>query len=195
MSGAQRRAQLLDVGRELFARRGYAATSVEELAARAGVSKPVVYEHFGGKEALHAAVADRELRRLLDRFGAALAAGGPPRTLLEGAAAVLLDYVADDTDGFRVLSADSPASGGAPPGPALLGELAARVGHVLAAEYRRRGLDPGLGALHSQAFVGMVALVGQWWLPTRSPGRAEVVGALVDLAWDGLARLRPPGTP
>ena len=50
MSSAQRREQLIAIGRQLFAERGFDATSVEEVAARAKVSKPVVYEHFGGKE-------------------------------------------------------------------------------------------------------------------------------------------------
>ncbi len=49
MTGKQRREQLLEVGRSLFAEKGFDATSVEEIAARAQVSKPVVYEHFGGK--------------------------------------------------------------------------------------------------------------------------------------------------
>ena len=49
MSAAQRREQLIAIGRQLFAERGFDATSVEEVAARAKVSKPVVYEHFGGK--------------------------------------------------------------------------------------------------------------------------------------------------
>ena len=66
MTGAERRQQLLDVGRELFGQRGYEATSIEEVAARADVSKPVVYEHFGGKEGLYAVVVDREIRTLLD---------------------------------------------------------------------------------------------------------------------------------
>ena len=48
MTGKQRREQLLDVGRALFAERGFDGTSIEEIASRAGVSKPVVYEHFGG---------------------------------------------------------------------------------------------------------------------------------------------------
>ena len=48
MTGSQRREQLLSVGRELFAEKGFEGTSVEEIAARAKVSKPVVYEHFGG---------------------------------------------------------------------------------------------------------------------------------------------------
>jgi AcrR family transcriptional regulator len=52
MTGKQRREQLLDVGRALFAERGFDGTSIEEISARAGVSKPVVYEHFGGKEGL-----------------------------------------------------------------------------------------------------------------------------------------------
>ena len=68
MSAAQRREQLIAIGRQLFAERGFDATSVEEVAARAKVSKPVVYEHFGGKEGLYAVVVDREVRALLDRI-------------------------------------------------------------------------------------------------------------------------------
>jgi AcrR family transcriptional regulator len=56
MSAAQRREQLIAIGRQLFAERGFDATSIEEVAARAKVSKPVVYEHFGGKEGLYAVV-------------------------------------------------------------------------------------------------------------------------------------------
>ena len=67
MSSAQRREQLIAVGRHIFAVKGLDATSVEEIAARAKVSKPVVYEHFGGKEGLYAVVVDREVRSLLDR--------------------------------------------------------------------------------------------------------------------------------
>ncbi len=75
MAAADRRAALLDVGRTLFAERGFDGTSVEEIAARAGVSKPVVYEHFGGKDGLYAVVVDREVAALLERFTAALTGG------------------------------------------------------------------------------------------------------------------------
>ena len=61
MSASERREQLIAVARGLFAERGFDATSVEEVAARAQVSKPVVYEHFGGKEGLYAVVVDREI--------------------------------------------------------------------------------------------------------------------------------------
>src|ERR671929_1294792 len=84
MTGKERREQLVDIGRVLFAERGFDATSVEEIAAKAGVSKPVVYEHFGGKEGLYAVVVDRETGQLLDRITDSLV-GDDPRELLQQA--------------------------------------------------------------------------------------------------------------
>jgi AcrR family transcriptional regulator len=92
MSANQRREQLLDIGRSLFAAKGFDGTSVEEIADKAGVSKPVVYEHFGGKEGLYAVVVDREVRRLLERITVSLS-GDHPRVLLEQAASALLAYI------------------------------------------------------------------------------------------------------
>jgi AcrR family transcriptional regulator len=191
MTGAQRRQQLLDIGRELFAQKGYEATSIEELAARADVSKPVVYEHFGGKEGLYAVVVDREMQLLLDRFTSALSAPGRPREMLERAALVLLEYIEDDTDGFRVLTRDAPVTSGIGTFSSLIGEVARKVEHILGEQFDDRGYDPQLAELYSQALVGMVALVGQWWLDTRSPGKQEVAAHLVNLAYNGLAHLDP----
>jgi AcrR family transcriptional regulator len=189
MTGAQRREQLLDIGRELFGRKGYEATSIEEIAARADVSKPVVYEHFGGKEGLYAVVVDREMQLLLDRFTSALSAPGHPRELLERAALVLLEYIEDHTDGFRVLSRDAPVASGVGSFSSLIGEVARKVEHLLGREFDARGYDPQLAELYSQALVGMVALVGQWWLDSRSPGKHEVAAHLVNLSYNGLAHL------
>jgi AcrR family transcriptional regulator len=194
MTGAQRRQQLLDVARELFALRGYEATSIEEIAARADVSKPVVYEHFGGKEGLYAVVVDREMRRLLERFESALSSGGTPRELLERAALVLLDHIEEDTDGFRVLTRDSPVTSTTGTFSSLIGEVARQVEHILGRQFVTRGYDPQLAELYSQALVGMVALVGQWWLDTRSPGKREVAAHLVNLAYNGLAHLEATPT-
>ena len=191
MTGPARRQQLVEVGREIFARRGYEATSIEEVSARADVSKPVVYEHFGGKEGLYAAVVDGEMRQLLERFESALSSGGHPRELLERAALVLLDYIEDDTDGFRVLTRDAPLASGTGTFSSLIGEVARRVEHILGQQFGTRGYDKRLAELYSQALVGMVALVGQWWLENRSPDKREVAAHLVNLAYNGLAHLEP----
>jgi AcrR family transcriptional regulator len=190
MSGKERREQLLDIGRTVFAAKGFDGTSVEEIADKAGVSKPVVYEHFGGKEGLYAVVVDREVRRLLDRITASLV-GNHPRELLEQAAGALLDYVEKDTDGFRILVRDSPVASSGGTFASMISDIATQVEHVLAGEFKRRGYDPKLAGLYSQALVGMVALTGQWWLDARKPKRDEVAAHLVNLAWNGLSHLEP----
>jgi AcrR family transcriptional regulator len=193
MSGTQRREQLLDVGRSLFAERGYDGTSTEEIAAKAGVSKPVVYEHFGGKEGLYAVVVDREVARLLDRITASLA-GHHPRELLEQAAGALLGYIEDDSDGFRILVRDSPVASSTGTFASMISDIAVQVEHILGGEFTVRGFDARLAGLYSQALVGMVALTGQWWLDARRPERDEVAAHLVNLAWNGLSHLDPQPT-
>lgn len=188
MSSAQRREQLIFIGRQLFAERGFDATSIEEVASRAKVSKPVVYEHFGGKEGLYAVVVDREVRGLLQRITDALTAGHP-RELLEQAALALLDYIEEETDGFRVLVRDSPVMSPTGNFMSVLNDVAHQAEHVLGAEFKQRGFDPKLAELYSQALVGMVALVGRWWLEVRKPRKDVVAAHLVNLAWNGLSNM------
>ena len=194
MTGAQRREQLLDVGRSLFADKGFEGTTVEEIAARAEVSKPVVYEHFGGKEGLYAVVVDREIRQLLDAITTALTSAGNARVLLERAALGLLGYIESSTDGFRILARDSPVAQTTGTFASLISDVASQVEHLLADEFTRRQLDPQAAPMYAQALVGMVALTGQWWLDTRSPDKAEVAAHLVNLAWNGLSGLEQSPT-
>ena len=59
MAAVDRREQLIGIARKLFAEKGYESVSVEEIASSAGVSKPVIYEHFGGKDGVYAVIVDR----------------------------------------------------------------------------------------------------------------------------------------
>jgi AcrR family transcriptional regulator len=161
---------------------------VEEVAARAQVSKPVVYEHFGGKEGLYAVVVDREVRALLDRIGGSLTSGSE-RELVENAALALLDYIENNTDGFRILSRDSSVGSAEGSFATILGDIASQVEHILMRAFKRHGLDPKTAPLYAQMLVGMVALTGQWWLGTRRPKKTEVAAHLVNLAWNGLSHL------
>ncbi|MGI8408196.1 MAG: TetR/AcrR family transcriptional regulator [Actinomycetota bacterium] len=193
MTGQERRAQLLDIGRSLFAERGYEAASVEEIAQRAHVSKPVVYEHFGGKEGLYAVVVDREVSKLLSHISRALGATHP-RAILEQAALAFLSYIEEEPDGFRILLRDSPVAGATGTLASVISDIATQVEYILEEQFKERGFDKNLAPLYSQALVGMVALVGQWWIDVGKPEREVVASHLVNLAWNGLKDLEPePG--
>jgi AcrR family transcriptional regulator len=190
MTGQERRAQLLDVGRAVFAERGFEASSVEDIAARAKISKPVVYEHFSGKEGLYAVIVDREVQALLKRITDALV-GDHPRALLEQAAVAFLGYIEDEPQGFRILVRDSPVTGSTGTLASVIGDIAMQVEYILRDEFKQRGFDTKLSPLYSQALVGMVALVGQWWLDAGEPKKEVVAAHLVNLAWNGLGNLEP----
>ncbi|MEV6322513.1 TetR/AcrR family transcriptional regulator [Nocardia sp. NPDC051787] len=188
MTGTQRRQQLIEIGRALFAERGYDATSIEEIAQRAQVSKPVVYEHFGGKEGLYAVVVDREMSMLLDMITSSLTQNRS-RIRLEKVALALLTYIEERTDGFRILVRDQPAAAAEGRYSSLLNEATNQVAHILANDFERRGLDASLSTLYAQALVGQVATAATWWLDERQPSKEVVAAHLVNLCWNGLSHL------
>jgi AcrR family transcriptional regulator len=189
MTAHQRREQLVVVGRALFAERGFEGTSVEEIAARADVSKPVVYEHFGGKEGLYAVIVDREVEALLGRLTGALSQRGHPKQHVQRAALALLTYIEDSPDGFRILVRDSPVAQATGTFSSLIGDVATQVEGLLAAQFAKRGLDASVAPIYSQMLVGMVALTGQHWAEVREPSKQVVAAHLVNLAWNGLSVL------
>jgi AcrR family transcriptional regulator len=190
MTGKERREQLLDIGRRLFAERGLDGTSIEEIAAQAGVSKPVVYEHFGGKEGLYAVVVDREVERFLT-MGTRLLEGEDTMAKFELAAVQLLRYIQENSDGFRILVRDSNPTSGSGTFASLISDIASQVEYILGDVLEKRGYDPALAPVYAQMLVGMVASAGQWWLDARKPGLEEMAAHLVNLAWNGLRELDP----
>lgn len=194
MTGRERREQLLTVGRRLFAEKGYEAVSVEEIAAVADVSKPVVYEHFGGKEGLYAVVVDREMNSLLERITSALS-GSSPRMLLEQAGMALFDYIDENPEGFTILVRDSPVSQQTGSFASLIVDIAGQVEYLLAEQFNAHGIPKNLAPAYSRMLVGMTALTGQWWLDVRKPKKEEVVSHLVNLAWNGLSHLEAKPRP
>jgi AcrR family transcriptional regulator len=191
MTGKERREQLLDIARRLFAERGFEGTSIEEIAARADVSKPVVYEHFGGKEGLYAVVVDREVERFIAMATRLLAGEDNTTEKFEVAAVELLRYIEDNSDGFRILVRDSNPSSGSGTFASLISDIASQVEYILGDVLKDRGYDPKLAPMYAQMLVGMVAFTGQWWLDARKPELEEVAAHLVNLAWHGLSELDP----
>ena len=189
MPAAKRRQQLVEVGRRIFAENGYDAATVEDIAAAAGVSKPVVYEHFGGKEGLYAVVCDRELAYLGAEITEALQGEGSRRRI-ERAAMALLRYVEERTDGFRILVRESSPAGGSSYST-LLNDATASVTYILEEEFVARGFDPVTTSVYAQALVGMVSGTAQWWLDVRTPPKEAVAAHIVNLCFNGLSHLDP----
>jgi len=188
LTASARRTQLIEIARGVFAKRGYEAASMEEIAAKAKVSKPIVYEHFGGKEGLYAVLVDREMDYVVTRIAEAISTG-TPRERVERAAMAFLSYVRDQPDGFVVLSRDAPvalARGGM---SSLLNDVAERVADVFTTTFKKAGYDPKTAPIYAHALVGMVTFVGQWWIEVRKPPIEEVASHLAALAWMGLRHL------
>lgn len=195
MTASERRRQLLEVAKTVFAEHGYDGTSVEEIAARASVSKPIVYEHFGGKEGIYAVVVDRESARLLEMITSRLGPDIGAREQIHASALAFLDYIDADPAGFRVLTRDMPSglAGGGMAG--LLGDVAAKAEEVLRGAFARSGVTLDAAPLYAHALVGMVVHVGGWWSEVREPSKEQVATYLTALVYHGLQHLsRDPGT-
>ncbi len=184
----ERRAQLIEVGRGVFARHGYEGTSVEEIAKRAKVSKPIIYEHFGGKEGLYAVIVDREMEYVERRIVEAISSGSP-RERVERATLAFLSYVRDHPDGFAVLAQDSPLTSSRGTMSSLLNDMAERVGDVFVSSFKEAGYDPKAAPIYANALIGMVTFVGKWWTEERKPKVEEVAKHIGALAWMGLRHL------
>jgi AcrR family transcriptional regulator len=161
---------------------------MEEIADRAKVSKPIVYEHFGGKEGLYAVIVDREMDYVVRRIVEAIGSGSA-RERLESATLAFLNYVKDNPDGFAVLSQDSPVTSTRGRLSSLLNDLAERVGDIFAATFKQAGYDSKMAPIYAHALVGMVTFVGKWWTDVRKPSVEEVAKHIGALAWMGLRHL------
>lgn len=192
MTASERREQLLAVGRSLFAHEGYEAVSVEEIAAKAGVSKPIVYEHFGGKEGLYAVIVDREMRTFMTSISDAFSGSiGHPSRIVEGAAMALLNYIEQNPDGFGVLVRDSPITDPNGSFSSLLGDVSTRVEGLLAHVFRTHGIPVKSAPYYAQMLVGMTIFVGQYWADRHDIDKETLAAYISNLAWNGLKRMNP----
>jgi AcrR family transcriptional regulator len=101
---AVRERQLVELAEELFAERGYSGTSMEELARRAGVTKPVVYELFGSKDGLFRACVDRAVRRMADSIAAAVRAESEPEARLRAGGMEFLRFAKDNAVAWELIA-------------------------------------------------------------------------------------------
>jgi AcrR family transcriptional regulator len=199
LTAGERRDQLFDVALRLFAERGYEATTMDEIAEAAGVTKPLLYQHFSSKRSLYLELVDSVSRALLDAVSrAAAAASGPREQVEEGFAAYFRLVVANET-AFRLLYGRNH------PMDTELDDALRRVEEAIAEAIDpliAAGLDPEHRRFLAHAVVGMAEGASRHWLESdraaRRSGGASDVGApggdeaqrlarrLANLAWAGL---------
>jgi AcrR family transcriptional regulator len=178
---AERRTLIVEAAGRLFGERGYDGTRIDEIAAAAGVTKPIVYRHFGSKRDLYLSLLDRH-RDDLAGFVASMPTEGSTEERLRSVLETWLDYVEARSYAWKMLFRDA---GGGPQIAARRREVHARARAVLVevirslatAPPKRRELEP-LAELMS---MGMAALV-LWWIEDAAVSRAAVLDALTT-AW------------
>ncbi|GAA2255742.1 TetR family transcriptional regulator [Streptomyces amakusaensis] len=192
----QRRRELLEAADRVVLRDGPHA-SMNAIAAEAGITKPILYRHFGDKGGLYRALAERHTDALLDSLREALDAPADRRRRVEATLDAYLAAIEARPQVYRFLmhpAEDSPQPGSAEAGfdagrhsaPLLrrLGEELAKVIHD------RVEPAPGgerLARVWGHGIVGMMHAAGDWWLAERPCSRAELVHSLADMLWGRLA--------
>jgi AcrR family transcriptional regulator len=182
---AERRAELLDAAARVIRERG-PDVSMAAIAAAAGISKPILYRHFGDKGGLFRALAERQTDELLTDIRAALLKPGSPRQRAERAIDAYLAAIEKRPAVYRFVVgravAEEPSVAGQVAG--FIERLAQELATVVQSDLQ---LSPTRSQAWSHAIVGAVRAAGDWWLGDQSMSRARLVKELTDLLFGGLA--------
>jgi AcrR family transcriptional regulator len=182
-----RRRQLLDAAMEVFVARGYHAAAMDEIADRAGVSKPVLYQHFPGKQELYLALLDESVDRLIEAVEAALRSTADNRQRVNATFAAYYEYIAEHTGTFRLVFESDLTSE-----PAVRERLEAadqRCADMISQVIKEdAGLADDEAHLLSIGLLGMAQVSARYWLNTVGTIPREAAEQLVArLAWRGIS--------
>jgi AcrR family transcriptional regulator len=187
---AARRVELLDAAVRAIRRDG-PMVSMDVIAAEAGVTKPIVYRHFGDRVGLASALAEQFGAALVAELDAALTQDLPPEQLLRATIDTYLAFVERDPQLYSFLIGRLGAPVGTDVANGLVGQVGSRVALVLGEQLRGLGIDSGPAEPWAFGIVGMVHLAGDWWLERRTMTRARLVDDITALLWTGLGGLVP----
>jgi AcrR family transcriptional regulator len=186
LSRDARRAQLLGAARDVFAAQGYHAAAMDDIAERAGVSKPVLYQHFPSKLELYRALLTTYADELLGRLRSALETTNNEQRL-RGAVTAYFDFVASEGQSFRLVFESDLRS--EPEMAAVLDRVLSQCIDLVAdAVTTDAGLDRDRARLLAVGMVGLSQVTAQYWLDSgQAVPRDEAVELMSRLAWRGLA--------
>jgi AcrR family transcriptional regulator len=185
---AQRRELLLAADR-VIRRRG-PDVSMDEIAAEAGITKPILYRHFGHKSGLTAALAERYMKRFYAEVEELLVIEPHPRRRIAVGVEVFLRAVEREPEVFRFLRRVTTQERDAAEAVAIVvHEHAARIARVTRRDLQRLGLDADAAEPWAYGIVGMMQFVATWWLDTRAVSREWLVDHITALLWEGFGHL------
>lgn len=183
----ERREQLLQAADRAIDALG-PGVRMEDIAAEAGITKPVIYRHFGDKGGLYEAIARRFARELQDRLEVALDVEGDPREQLRTVIGAFLTAIEERPALYRFLlhraAAERPEVSQA--AGDFTHELARRIAVVLDTQFARYDLRLGHPELVAHGLIGMVHQVSDWWLVNDGIPRDDLRDLLVRMVWAGL---------
>ena len=183
----ERRVHLLDAAIEAIRTIGPGAT-MEQLARAGGVTKPILYRHFGDREGLIAAIAERFSTDLLTSVTTPLAADADARDVLRSTVDSYVGFIERDPNLYRFMIQQPPErSEGLVPVNGLVDRIARQVAHVAGTRLRAAGRDSGAAVPWAYGIVGLVHQAGDWWVDDQTMSRETLVDYLVSLLWDGLS--------
>ena len=182
-----RRIQLLRAAQDVFVAQGFHAAAMDDIADRAGVSKPVLYQHFPGKRELYLALLEKQVDELTDRVRQAMDGTEDNRTRVDGAVGAYFDFIDADGEAFRLVFESDLRND---PDVRRLADRGARacieaIAEVIAVE---TGADPERALLLSAGMTGLAETSARWWLASKGTvSRDEAVALLSSLAWRGMS--------
>ena len=183
----ERRQQLLAAAQEVFVASGYHAAAMDDIASRAGVSKPVLYQHFPGKLELYLALLDASADSLVEAIMVALASTTDNQLRVEATVRAYFDYVSDDAGAFRlVFESDLTAE------PAVRARVD-RVNHACATAVSKviaddTGFDQEAAMLLAAGLTGAAQVAARWWLTQNGRlSRAAAEDLVAALSWRGIS--------
>jgi len=191
LPAARRRRQLLDVAIGVFAANGYHQTTMNQVAEAAGVTKPVLYQHFTSKKELFAEVLRDLGGRLEESIGKATAVATSPRNQVRAGFVAYFRFVTEERDALELLF--GVHSRQEPEFIEITRNLRASIAEATAALIDVEGLDRDDRRFLAQGIVGIAEATSRHWIQEGGDGDPEVVAeAAADLAWGGLRSLRRP---
>jgi AcrR family transcriptional regulator len=182
-----RRLQLLRAAQDVFVAQGFHAAAMDDIADRAGVSKPVLYQHFPGKRELYLALLEEHVSELAERVSEAMGGTDDNRARVDAAVGAYYDFIDAEGEAFRLVFESDLRNDGDVRAIVDRGTRSCveAIAEVIAAD---TGADPERALLLASGLTGMAEISARWWLPSKGTvSRDEAVSLLSALAWRGIS--------